>query len=247
MMTPNPSVKTRIQFDQHQCQLPQVALDRMRESLDSLLRQAVHFPIADVHVLIEHNSRSNDYSVKVALILPGDRLVGHDHDQAVHAAFERCLVGLEQNLQAYKDRLDREPERQKQEKGTHQEVEPSPPPDPAAVEQAIEAGDYAAFRSATLGYEEPIRKRIGRWIERVPEVEVQIGKRLQLADIVEEVFLMAFDRYSSWPDEQLRFGEWLAELIDPAVKALWHHRDEELENINLVRSARVAEQGRESL
>jgi len=193
-------------------------------------------------VLVEHNTRSNDFSVKITLILPGETLVGNDHDQFLLAAFDRCLIGLEENVRAYKDRLGQVPQRQKVEKGTHQDIETTVVPDVARVEQAVRDGDYATFRTATLAYEESVRKRIGRWIERYPEVEARIDKGLKVADIVEEVFLAAFEGYDHRPID-IRFGDWLEALIDPAVKTLQNASDEELENINLVRTAVEAEGG----
>lgn len=237
-MIPNRKEKLRVQFDLRHCSLAEPVLDKMEENLRSLFRQVENFSLSDVHVQIEHNARINDYSVKLRLTLPGATLVGSDHGQAVHAAFERCLIGLEENIRAYKDRLDRAPQRHRRLKGTDQDLEAAPPPDPAAIDLAIHDADYTAFRSATFGYEEPVRKRVGRWIERYPEITGQIGRRLTIEDIVEEVFLRAYDEYASRP-AGIRFGDWLEGLIDPAVKALREHPDEELENINLVRSARA--------
>ena len=139
-----------------------------------------------------------------------------------------------------------EPERQKQEKGTHQTLQPSAAPDLAVVDAAVSDGDYAAFRTATFAYEEPLRKRAGRWVERYPEAEARIGRRLEMADIVEEVFLNAFERYDRRP-KGVRFGEWLEGLIDPAVRELLAHPDQELENIALARAARGPERGRGGL
>jgi len=106
----------------------------------------------------------------------------------------------------------------------------------------VEAGDYAAFRAALLVYEEALRKRAGRWIERYPETAARIGRTLAVADVVEEVFLLAFDEFGRRRRE-LRLGEWLTGLIDPAVRALRDGGDEELENVNRSRSAVEAEKG----
>ncbi len=236
MKTPHPSQKMRILFDAHQYRLSDEEMAQIRLQLDSLLRQVEAFPLSDVHVLVERNTRSNDFSVKISLVLPGETLVGNDHDLYLPTAVDRCLMGLEENVRAYKDRLGQVPERQKAEKGTHQELGPSVPPDGAAIEQAVRDGDYAAFRKATLAYEEPLRKRIGRWIERYPDVEARIGRGLAVGDLVEEVFLAAFEGYDRRPRD-IRFGDWLVALIDPAVKALQTQPDRELENINLVRAA----------
>jgi len=232
----------RVLFDTHHCKLTPAETGKMREGLDGLVRQVQHFPLSDVRVLVDRNQRSNDYSVKVTLLLDGATLVANDHDTALHAAFERCLNSLLQNVQAYKDRLERVPERQKRLKRTHQDLEPSVDPDPRALEAAVAAGDYAAFRLAAVGYEEPLRKRVGRWVERYPQVNAQIGRNLEVADIVEEVLLSAFEGYMERPREN-RFGDWLEALIDPAVKTLQGRREEELENISLARSAVEAEQG----
>src|SRR5262249_25032556 len=155
-------------------------IDKLSTDLDSLRRQVAHFPIADLHVLIEYNSRNNDYSVKLSLILPGATLVSNDHDTQIHPAFERCLSSLEENVRAYKDQLGQMPERQREEKHTVQHVEPTVLPDPRAIVAAVRNQDYNAFRSATLPYEEPVRKRIGRWVERYPEVQARIDRDLKI-------------------------------------------------------------------
>src|SRR5947207_3258387 len=103
------SEKVRVLFDAHQYRLSEQEMGQMRQQLDSLLRQVEAFPLADVHVLVEYNTRSNDFSVKITLRLPGETLVGNDHDSFLLAAFDRCLIGLEENVRAYKDRLDRVP------------------------------------------------------------------------------------------------------------------------------------------
>src|SRR5262249_5289791 len=175
--------------------------------------------------------------------LDGATLVGNDHAPALHAAFENCLRSLSENVRAYKDRLGRVPERQKHLKGMYQELEPDVDPDPAKLDAAVAAGDYAAFRLAAVGYEEPLHKRVGRWVERYPEVNAQIGARLKVADIVETVLLDAFEGYAH-RSKGVRFGDWLEALIDPAIKALRTQPDEALENVNRARSAVEVEPGR---
>ena len=236
----------RIEIDVHQCRLSQAVIDKMHAGVDSLTKQVEHFPVADLHVLVEHNARSNDYTIKTDLFLTGQTLVAGCHDALVYTAFEHCVDALAAEVQAYKDRLGMVAEHQKQEKATHQTLEPTAAPDLAAIDAAVRDGDYAAFRTATFAYEEPVRKRIGRWVERYPEAEARIGKKLEIADIVEEVFLDAFEHYGRRPKE-VRFGEWLEERIDPAVKELLAHPDRELENIDLARTARAAEKGADAV
>jgi ribosome-associated translation inhibitor RaiA len=241
MKPPNDNPGLQIRIDTHQCSLSDAVRDRMRGDLDALARQVADFPVAEVHILVERNGRSNDYSVKTSLILPGATLVSNDHDPAVHAAFVRCLQSLEENVRGYKDRLGKVPERQKQEKGTHADLMASVGPDPAAVEEAVRTGDYADFRTATFGYEDAVRMRIGRWLERYPEVNAQVGRQFAIEDVVEAVFLDAFEAFDKRP-AGVRFGDWLDGLIDPAVRALGSGNGELLENVRLARTAREAEQ-----
>jgi ribosome-associated translation inhibitor RaiA len=237
-----PRDNLRVRLDTQQCKLSHAVTDKMATGVESLRRQVEHFPLCDLQVLVEHNARSNDYSVKTSLLLPGATLVCSEHSPQVYTAFEKCVATLENELQAYKGRLDMTAERQKQEKGTHHALEPSIDPDPAAVEAALNDGDYAAFRAAVAGYEEPVRKRVGRRVERYPAVNGRIDKGLKLDDIVEEVFLDAFEGCARRPKD-VRFGDWLERLIDQAIKELMAHPDAEMENINLARAARAAEQG----
>ncbi|HZZ81660.1 MAG TPA: hypothetical protein VFE62_24375, partial [Gemmataceae bacterium] len=61
-------------------------------------------------------------------------------------------------------------------------------------------------------------------------------------DAVEEVFLNAYERYPERP-QALRLGEWMEELIDPSLRALLEHPDEELESINLARTLQEMDLG----
>src|SRR4051812_19643825 len=201
----DPSEPLRIQIDTHQCDLSADEIARLQTDVDALTRMVEHFPKPELRVLVEHNNRSNDFSVKTSLILSGATLVASDHNQVVHAAYEQCVTNLMRELKDYKDRLGQVPERQKQLKGTHKELEPTLDPDGRAIDAAVAAGDYAAFRTATQGYEEPLRDRVGRWLERSAEADGQLGRKFTIADVVEEVFLDAFEGYEQRPKD-VRFG-----------------------------------------
>src|SRR5262245_24307502 len=160
-----PSEALRMEIDTHQCRLTAEEIDRLRIDVDALNRMVENFPHPELRVLVEHNTRSNDFSVKTTLLLPGATLVASDHNQVMHAAYEQCINNLMREVKDYKERLGQVPERQKQFKGTHKELEPTLEPDGGAIDAAVAAGDYPAFRLATQGYEEPLRDRIGRWLE----------------------------------------------------------------------------------
>jgi ribosome-associated translation inhibitor RaiA len=232
-----------INWDTRHCELSPADRQKLEANLEPVVRLVRDFPVSALHLQVEHFPRSTGWRVKMSLVLTGATLTSLDDDAELHPAFDRCVNNLVKDVHAYKDRMSQVEEVSKQAKGTHQEVEPTLDPDPAAVDRAVAEGDYAAFRTATFGYEEPLRKRVGRWVERYPEVSALIDRRIKIDDIVEAVFLDAFEAYEDRRLHDVRFGDWLERLIDPAVKALMAHPDKELENINLARSARVAENG----
>lgn len=238
-MATTTSRKLRLLFDVHQLTLSGAEEELLRDRLESLARQVDNFPVADLHVLIEGNARSNDVSVKLTLVLPGKTLVASDHDVIPEPAFERALNSLLESLHEYKGRLGKVPERQKAEKGTRQELHATAVVDAAAVEAAVQAGDYLAFRTATFALEEGLSRRIGRWVQRYPEIETRIGRDLRLEDIVEETFLLAFESYKYRPRD-LPFGTWLENLVDSAIKVIKTKGEEELQNIRRAQSAREA-------
>lgn len=203
--------------------------------MESLRRVVANFPTSDFYITINFHPRSNDYHVKTSLVLSGRTLFTGERDEHSYPAFERCISKMVNKVNAYKSQLSNTPEISKHQKGTHQEILPTQEPDAATLEAAIDDGDYRQFRMATFGYEEAVRKRVGRWISRYPEIDALIGDRLQITDIVEDVFLTAFEEYPRRP-QNVRFGEWLEELIDLTLKQLIRNPDEELENIKFAQT-----------
>jgi ribosome-associated translation inhibitor RaiA len=223
-------------FDVHQYNLSDAERRLLEGDLDGLTRQVRNFPVADLHILIEGNARSNDVSVKLTLILPGQTLVANDHDAVLSAAFERALSSLTHSVEGYKARLDNQAERQRVEKGTQHPIQATTDIDQPALDAAAAAGDYARFRMILLPFEDAVQARAGRWVQRFPDWEARIGKDVKLSDVTEEIFLIAFDRYDDRP-EGLALSDWLENLIAPSVKALMTRTNEEMENINLARTA----------
>jgi len=242
MKFPDQSYNLLVDLDMKHCELPADELNKMETMLSPLGDMVRHFPVSKLHVLISYRPRTTDYVVRTSLILSGETLVSSDHHPQAHAAFEHCIDNLVRELQRYKDRLGDVSERAKQQEGTHHELLPTLPPDAEAVETAVRDGDYTAFRTAMSGYDAPVQQAVGRWVERYPEVAARIGNGLQISDIVEDVFLTAFEEYEHRPRE-VRLGEWLGRYIDTAIKAIAAHPDREIENVSMARLARKAETG----
>jgi ribosome-associated translation inhibitor RaiA len=226
----------RIELDTKNCTVGKAQVAKMEGGLTPLRDVVRDFPVKDLYVTVFHFPRSGQFHVKTSLVLTGKTLFTGEKHELMYAAFERCIRKLVKKVEAYKQNLGGTPERDKHREGTRHEVLPAQEADPGLLEGAVSSGDYAAFRRATYLYEEPLRNRVGRWVQRYPEVDAAIGDGLQLDDIVEEVFLTAFDQFEQRP-RALPLGDWLENLIDPSLKALVQHPDDELENVRFARAA----------
>lgn len=234
------SYNLRIELDTKNCTCSAEEIERMEETLDALDRVTQQFPVSNLYITIHHHARSNDYHVKTSLALPGRTLFTGERHEDRYTAYERCIGKLVQKVAAYKSHLDDEDERTKFQKGTHQEIIPTQVPDHAVLVKSVADDDYVTFRKETWIYEEPVRKRIGRWIKRYPELQQLIGVELDIADFVEDVFLTAFHQFHRKPDAVLP-GDWLEGLIDEVMHNLMAHPDRELDKIEEARAAIEAE------
>lgn len=234
------SYNLRIELDTKQCECTAGQIARMESALEPLSRLTKPFPVSDLYVTVIHHPRTGDYHLKTSLVLPGRTLFTGERHRDMYSAYEQCIDQLVRKVTAYKAKLGRDPEQAKTEHGTRQEIVATQTPDREAIERAVEDYDYAAFRERTAMFEESVRKRAGRWVQRYPALNAQIGRRIEMADIVEDVFLTAFERFTTRP-ANVPFSEWLEELIDDVVRAFVHHPEEELENVKMAQSGIEAE------
>ena len=244
MVFSDQSYNLLVDLDMKHCQLRPHELNKMETMLSPLNDMVRHFPVSKLHVQVSYRHRTTDYTVRTSLVLSGETLVSSNHHAQATTAFEHCIANLVREIQRYKDQLGSVAEQAKQREGTHHELIPTIPPDAETIEAAVRNGDCAAFRAATAGYEGPVTAQVGRWIERYPQVAARLGRDLHISDLVEDVFLIAFEEHEKRPKD-LRFGEWLGRHIDTAIKAMADHPQEEMDNVNMIRLARQAETGRE--
>lgn len=236
----NQSYNLRIELDTKGCELSADEIAKMEQALGPLHSVTESFPISDLYVTVTQHGTTGDYHVKTALVLSGQTLFTGERTRDRYGGYQQCLDKLLKKVAAYKDQLANKPEHARIAGGTAQEIVPSQVPDGDAINLALETRDYADFRRALLPYEEPVRKRIGRWIQRYPALNAEIGIRLTLSDVVEDVFLTAFERADQRPLE-MHPGEWLENLIDDVIRSIAHDPEGELRNVSMVRSALAAE------
>lgn len=193
------------------------------------------FPTQILHINLEYNANSEEYEVKLALVLPGQTFATGDVSEVWEQSLEKSVQKMIRRIEHYKSAMSGEPEQAHIAAGTTMEVEPNRRMDGKQVVAAVESGNYAEFRKAMYPIEASLRDRVGRWVQRYPQIQAKIGTRITIADIVEETFMLAFDRYNDWQPEMF-FGQWIETLIDPAMKGIAHDPEGELETISFQRT-----------
>ena len=231
----------RVETDSKDFTISPEEQEKMDTDLETLRKLVKNFPHPELKIEISHQSY---YRVRTSLLLPGRTFFTADEDQSLHPAWERCIRKLVKRVDGYKEKLGNKPTYAKEVKGTLHDVRPSMDPELEDIIAAVEAQDYPAFRRVLSVYDEAIELRAGRWVERYPEAEAMLGDGLAISEIVEEVYLNAFERFDERPP--LRMGEWLESLIDPSVRALLNDPAGEKENLSFIESAKAAEAERNS-
>lgn len=235
--------KLRTNLDTKNYSLRRSEIEAMEESLGHLESVTGSFPFADLYVTISYSARSEEFHVKTTLKLPGRSLFTGEHDSVAIPAYERCVRKLVRKVEDYKQQMQTSHgAKAKYATGARQEMEPTELPVLERLQEAFGSQDYEAFRRELSGFDEPVRRRVGRWIQRYPDLDATFGEYLPMDDLVEEVMLTAFERYESRP-QVMRIGDWLESLIDPAMRSFLRHPEEELEAISFARTLREMRDG----
>ena len=237
--------RLRTNLDTKKFSLRQGEIEAMEESLGPLEAVTATFPFADLYVTMKYAPRSQEYHVKTTLRLPGADLFTGEHDSVALPAYERCIRKLVRKAEAYKEKMSsNHGARTRFAQGTRQEMDPTELPVMSRLDEAYKAQDYETFRQELSGFEEPVRRRVGRWIQRYPELDATFGEYLPMDDLVEEVLLTAFEEYETRP-EVMRIGDWLESLIAPSLRSFLEHPEEELEAISYARTLQEMREGRQ--
>jgi hypothetical protein len=230
--------RLRVNIEAKECTIPQDELGRMQGSLNQLGEAACDFPSAELWINVIRHPRSSAYHVEARLKVPGKTFVSGDEDTYLDSAFQRCMRNLTQKVVLYRANPNQAAAEQARrlERLNNNIVAPEDPAD-GPLGKVVTDGDYRAFRTALSGYEEWLRKRVGRWIQRYPEAEARVGDGLAIGDLVEQVYLNAFEHFTE-RSRDVPLRDWIDGLIDPSLKLLLKHPDEERENASLARTLR---------
>ena len=228
------SYDLEVQYQTRGFDLPEAIKARFDEDLDRLATILRRGPAAHLHVDLVHHARTGDYHVKTSLRVDRAlRFFTGDRDILPGPAFKRCVHKLIRKVEDFRRRAE----------GLHPKAKDRAPHVEAAVEPAwdelelsVTDGDYVRFRRALEVYEDSLGKRIGREVERFPTAAAALGDEILISEIVEEVFLNAFDRFTDQSRDHLPMGQWLEAWIAPSIRSLLEDPDTEKENIAFART-----------
>jgi ribosome-associated translation inhibitor RaiA len=229
-----------VQFEAKEYQIPPDELERMEHSLEPVGIAVEEFPGSDLRIKVVYHPARQEYHVEAKLKMPGRTIQTGDWDTYLDVAFQRVVRKLTRKAENYRDHPDQRAVELAEQRA---EIEQAllVPEDPYAgpLGEAVAAGDYRDFRNRLSPYDDWLNRRAGRWVQRFPEAEARLRRDFVISDLVEEVYLNAFERFAHRPTD-VAFHEWLDSLLDPSLKMLLAHPDEETEN------ARMAEVLRET-
>jgi ribosome-associated translation inhibitor RaiA len=233
----------RVEVTSKGCDIPADERARLQALLAPVVESVNGLPGGDLAIDVVHHPHSGEYHAKFKLKLPGRALFSGEQAPYLDTALQRAAQKLAREVEAYQERPDGEAVAAAERRSAlDNEVVPPEGPDAGPLAEAATAGDYRAFRTALAGYEEWLRGRVGRLVQRRPEAQARVGKELLLGDVVEEVYLNAFEQFTRRPTA-VRLSEWLEGLIDPAIRALLRHPDEGREAASMARTVREAPLG----
>jgi ribosome-associated translation inhibitor RaiA len=228
----------RVEITTKECEIPPDERARLQSALTSLGNSVKGFANPSLVVRVVYHPRSEVYHAEFKLKLPGRSLLTAEEDPYLDTALSRCVAKLTRKVEAYKEHPDAHAVAEAERRAALDENVVAPEdPDAGPLAEAVNAGDYRKFRTALAGYEEWLRKRVGRLVQRHPEAQARVGNELLLGDVIEEVYLNAFERFTRRPTD-VRLSEWLEGLIEPSIHALVQHPEEEATAASLARTVR---------
>jgi hypothetical protein len=219
------------------CEIPEDERTRMQAWVKDLSEHVEGLTQPALRLHAAFHPQNAIYNVELKLKLPGRSLFVREKDFYLDSALKRGFEKLNLKLESYRRHMDNEATAEAGRRAKLEDLVSRVSSTHGPLASAVDAGDYQTFRNKLSGYEAWINRRAGRWIQRDADAQSRLGAEFILADVVEEVFLNAFERFHE-RSPAVPFGEWLDGLIQPSIRALIEDREEEKEAVSFARTLR---------
>jgi hypothetical protein len=218
------------------CDIPDDERARWQRWLEELDERVRSFANPSLEIHVAWHARSEVHNSEFKLKLPGRNLFVREKDAYLDLALERGLHRLGRKVDDYREHpyVDSDENARRQASRDKEFVAPDLS-EAGPLAQAVDAGDYRAFRRHLSNYEDWLNQRAGRLVQRNADAQAALGADFLLGDVVEEVYLTAFDRFAGRP-ANVPLSEWLEGLIQPSIRALLRNTDEEEMEIGFART-----------
>jgi hypothetical protein len=216
---------THLEIAALDCDLPGDELTHIQDDLTLLAQNLAEFPTSELYLRIVHHPRSERYHVQAKLKLPGKTIVTGHYSPWLDEALNRCLGKIRRRVDGYKNEAPRDAIAAAEQRKELADVVAPMEPDAGELGAAVERQDFAAFRRLLAGYESQLRTEVAHRTLGDARIAPMIGWELDNDDIVEDVYLTAFEHFAEKPD-QTTIGQWLVDFIEPSMQALAGDPDE---------------------
>lgn len=224
-----------IEVKLHGFELPEQEYALIEKSARTLRPAIERFPHKDLILSVIYHPKRNDYHVKANLRLPNRTLFAGARSERVHEAVTLCMDHLLRKAQGLKEQLTDQPPRISQVDSLLPELWSSLEFDAKDAQAACDRYDYRAFRMNLDGFQSGLTDRMGRWLQRFPQIESQLGNGITISDLVEDVFFHAYEGYEEKP-ENVSMGIWLESLIDATLQDYLRQPETEFTNMEYART-----------
>lgn len=229
-MAVQPDNELRIEVKTHGFELRPDEFTSIETCLNKIRDAIADFPTKNLIITIFYHHRPEDFHVKTSLTLPSGTLFTGERNKVLYPAIESCVDKLLAKVERLKQQFESKEETTKQAIGTHHTLETTLDFDTKDLEDAIFFQDYLRFRRGLDGFEPALTEKIGRWVQRYPEIEEQFSDGILISDIVEDVFYHAYEHFNERSPD-VPPGLWLESLVDPTIQDLLHFPESEFVNI----------------
>ncbi len=190
--------------------------------LGSLRKVARDFPVSQLHLDIRRHPQRRDFHVRANLHVSKHNLFTGERGAIVTQAVESCVRKLVKKIKCFKEKHRGRPGETWEPTEPTMELPQDSETDPRVLARAVREADFPQFRDAIGGCDDSLSRQVESQIAENPELEALRGEDLVTSEILEEIYLRAFERFRD--RDSAAVSTWIEDLIDPCIQSVAKRR-----------------------